>query len=536
VTSELGQVRGQHVVQWSANEDGPQQIRAPRWPAYVTALALVSAAALRLWQLNALGFNSDEAVYAGQAASLAGNTLFMGQFPVFRAHPMLIHSLLSPLFAVGEHDVAGRVAVAAVGIATVLVVRLLAGRMYGARVGAVAALVMALMPYHVVVTRQVLLDGPMVLLATLTLYALTRFVQSGRVLTFLTAAALMGLTMLAKEPSVVLLAGIYAFFALSPEIKRTLRLSLIGLLVIIGVFAAHPLSQNLAGHTSTGKGYLVWQLLRRPNHEWTFYASVVPKAMGLLVVAAAVLGVFFSRVPTTWRERLLVCWVVAPVLAFQLWPVKGFQYLLPAAPAVAVLAARGLMTVDLPRRVTTWWARRRLNVPGAGFVTPRLRAVAVAVVAASLAVPSWQLVNATSGSTFLAGTGGVPGGREAGRWMAANTPEGSVALTLGPSMANILDYYAHRTSYGLSVSSNPLHRNPAYTPVINPDRALRDNELNYVAWDAFSAARSPFFSERLLTLARRYHGRVVHTEYVTSRDRNGVPQKTPVIVIYEVRP
>ena len=47
-------------------------------------------------------------------------------------------------------------------------------------------------------------------------------------------------------------------------------------------------------------------------------------------------------------------------------------------------------------------------------------------------------------------------------------------LTLGPSMANIIQYYGHRKTFGLSVSPNPLHRNPAYPPVVNPDFALRD--------------------------------------------------------------
>ena len=42
-----------------------------------------------------------------------------------------------------------------------------------------AALLLALMPYHVVVTRQVLLDGPMALFATVTLYLLARFAATG---------------------------------------------------------------------------------------------------------------------------------------------------------------------------------------------------------------------------------------------------------------------------------------------------------------------------------------------------------------------
>jgi hypothetical protein len=346
--------------------------------------------------------------------------------------------------------------------------------------------------------------------------------------------------MLAKEPSIVLLGGVYAFFALSAELKRTARLSVLGLLVLGGVFAAHPLSQRLAGHTSAAEGYLVWQLLRRANHEWTFYLTVVPAAVGGLVLVAVAVGLVWSRLGLGWRERLLLCWIAAPAVAFQLWPVKGYQYLLPLAPALAVLAARGLLTAGPPARVAAWCRRRmprRLVEPAArARVVAGARAVAVLVIVVALGVPSWRHVNATSSTSFLAGTGGVPGGREAGRWMAQNTPQGATVLTLGPSMANIIQYYAHRRSYGLSVSSNPLHRNPAYTPVVNPDRALRDNELNYVVWDAFSAGRSPFFSERLLRLARRYHGRVVHTEYVTGSGARGVPQRTAVIIVYEVRP
>ena len=35
-------------------------------------------------------------------------------------------------------------------------------------------------------------------------------------------------------------------------------------------------------------------------------------------------------------------WIVVPVVFFMLWPVKGYQYLLPIAPPVAILAGRAL--------------------------------------------------------------------------------------------------------------------------------------------------------------------------------------------------
>src|SRR6266540_49550 len=360
--------------------------RVRRVPAGLTAVTSL-ALGLRLWRLDATGFNSDEAVYGGQAASLAGNPNYTDLFPVFRAHPMLVQTVLSPLFRHGEVDVAGRVVIAVLGVATVLAVYLVGARLYRPRVGLLAALLVAVMPYHVVVTRQVLLDGPMVLCAT-----------------------------------------------------------------------------------------------------------------------------------------LLLCCLGVPVVAFQLWPVKGFQYLLPVATPAAILAARGLLVVPLQQLIRD--PRRALAV----------RVAVIGTVVLSLLVPVWSSINRRDTTTFLAGSGGVPGGRETGRWLASHTPSGSAVLTLGPSMANILQYYGHRRCYGLSVSPNPLHRNPAYAPLANPDRSLRHNELQYIVWDAFSAKRSVFFSERLLALARRYHGRVVHTEYVRGVDAEGRSTNVPVIVVYEVRP
>jgi hypothetical protein len=60
---------------------------------------------------------------------------------------------------------------------------------------------------------------------------------------------------------------------------------------------------------------------------------------------------------------------------------------------------------------------------------------------------------------------------------------------------------------------------------------MKQGDLQYVVWDAFSAARSPYFSDYLLQLTERYHGRIVHTEYLDRGD--GHPE--PIIVVYAVR-
>jgi hypothetical protein len=103
-------------------------------------------------------------------------------------------------------------------------------------------------------------------------------------------------------------------------------------------------------------------------------------------------------------------------------------------------------------------------------------------------------------------------------------------MTIGPSMANIVQFYGRRRALGLSVSVDPLRRNPAYTPIANPDLALRRGDIQYVVWDRFSASRSSFFSERLLRYVEKYDGRSVHVEPPAAGKGDAL------IVIYEVRP
>jgi hypothetical protein len=102
-------------------------------------------------------------------------------------------------------------------------------------------------------------------------------------------------------------------------------------------------------------------------------------------------------------------------------------------------------------------------------------------------------------------------------------------------MANLIKYYGHREAHGLSVSPNPLNRNPSYEPLVNPDRAIRESELQYVVWDAFSAARSPHFARSLRRYASRYNGRVVHAELVEAKTSSGASAQKAAILIYEVR-
>jgi hypothetical protein len=157
------------------------------------------------------------------------------------------------------------------------------------------------------------------------------------------------------------------------------------------------------------------------------------------------------------------------------------------------------------------------------------------LVLASLAVESWSRIVPSRNGVFIAGSGGLPGGRKTGNWIRRNTPLGSEFLAIGPSMANVVSYYGYRKAYGVSVGPNPLRRNPAYEPIGNADRALRRNEVQYLVWDAYSASRSPFFAKKLLDAKNKYNGRLVYSVTLRVPTKSGESASHPLIQVYEVR-
>lgn len=487
-----------------------QQHRRLQPSTIVLIVALASGAALRLIGLGAVGLNSDEAVYAGQGASLSGNPHFTPLFPIVRAHPLLVQVLISPLYRSGVPDHAGRYVAAAFGVGTIALVHVLGRTLYDARVGALAALFLAVMPYHVVISRQIMLDGPMTFFATaaLTTFAIAARRGDGRLLPV--AGVLLGLAALCKEPAVILLGAGFAFLALGMRVWRPVRYPIAAAALTLACTVTYPVLTSVSGGARGGQSYLVWQLSRPPNHSLSFYPVTVGGSIGVVLLVIAGAGLVLFRRRLSWRETLLLCWVMVPLAYFEIWPTKGFAYLVPLAPPLAVLAAVAVARISRAGRVRAIGGR-----------------LLAAVCVATLVVPSIAGI-ASPTASGLAGAGGLPGGREAGRWIAGHTAPGTQLITIGPSMANVLQFYGGRRADGLSVSPNPLHRNPSYIPIRNADHALRSGQYQYIVWDGFSARRSAHFAARAMELVRRFHGIPVLTERSADGRR--------LVTIYQVTP
>jgi hypothetical protein len=493
--------------------------------ALLLGILVVVGSVLRLWALDRVGFNSDEAVYSGQAAALSGDPTYGGLFQVFRAHPLLVQFLVSLVFRITVDDTLARLVAVAFGVAAIPLLYATGSLLYNRRIGLVAAAILTLMPYHVFVSRQILLDAPMATLFLLGIYCMARFTATGDARWLYATAIAGGLAFLAKETAVLLVATIGAMVLVIPEIRlRAVQVAVAGLLYVAAL-SPYPAAIAISGATDTARQFLVWQLLRAPNHTWTFYAEVLPAAMGVVVLGAAAIGFVTMLRSPGWQDRLMIVWALVPAAFFEAWPVKGYQYLLPIAPALAIMAALALV-VWLPRLVG------HLTAPRARLAT----AATAAVLVLSLSVPSVTGVATITTRGSLAGTGGLPGGREAGLWIRENVPPGATFMTIGPTMANIVRFYGQRPAFGVSVSPNPLKRNPAYDPIRNPDRSIQLLQLQYIAVDIWSAERSPFFVNLVNGYVEKYHGRLVYEQRAQVRGADDSIGEQVVIRIYEVRP
>ena len=148
----------------------------------------------------------------------------------------------------------------------------------------------------------------------------------------------MGLTVLAKETSIVLLGGVSAFLALTPGCRVRLRdlASRSGVMAL--VIAPFPLALALGGRSGTGESYLAWQLFRRPNHAWVFYAvdgAAGDRPAGRRRGRRRARGCCGGS--GSWRERLLLCWIAVPVAVLRALAGQG----LPVPAAVAAPAVAG---------------------------------------------------------------------------------------------------------------------------------------------------------------------------------------------------
>lgn len=127
-------------------------------------------------------------------------------FSVIRAHPLLYHASVSVVyFFTGVSDVGARMVSATFGVATVVITYFAGKTLFNRKVGLLAAGILALLPYHAIVTTQAMVDVPFSFFFTLTVLFMAKYVKTNNNLWMYGLGPVAGLSFMSKEVGVLTL-------------------------------------------------------------------------------------------------------------------------------------------------------------------------------------------------------------------------------------------------------------------------------------------------------------------------------------------
>jgi len=488
----------------------------------ILAGILVAAAALRLWALGRVGLRGDEAVYTGQAAVLAGDPEASRYFvPISRGNSnfLLYQYFVSLAFAVTHvSDVIARVISALFSLGSVVVTYALARALYGHIAGILAAGYLALSAYAVLLGRLAFLDSTVVFFFVLTLFCYVKFAQGGRTLWLYGFAASAALTIEAKLTGGLALVICLVHAAMTGQLRR---LSMRSWLVGVAVFLISMMPALLQiGATLDDFTYVFSGGGRRVSRvPWFYYLEKITDYEGFLIALIWLAGLLVAVKRRTPADRLMILWIVVTASFLQIYPLKGFNYLLPLIPAFAILAGSATSRAIVHGRS----AMRRFGM------SPPAAIPALTTALLLIAVGAWAPLARVLASDDYAGL------REAGYWLRAHTARTAGVMTVSNGSAQYaISFYGHRDAFpfgrfrlatilpgGQILASRVVGDTPPRDWVERwPPRLIELGRVSYLVYftnDADDPPDEPLVrsavQKQFRDLIQDYGGRLVYTYY-----------------------
>jgi Dolichyl-phosphate-mannose-protein mannosyltransferase len=487
--------------------------RLDPWLIGIVALA----ALLRFWDLGRVGLRGDEAVYAGQAAVLAGAKGF-GPYFILQSRGdsnfLLFQELVSVAYRfAGAGDVTARSVAAAFSVLTVAVVYGIGATLFGRRTGLFSALLLSVSGYSVMLGRLALLDSTLTFLFAAAMLCAAKWTTTRRSGWLYGFAATAALTVQAKIVGGLALLVVATYLLIS---RSTGELNWRRVLICAGVFLAAltPMLVQLATNWTLYTSFLSTSVRRASAVPWYYYGKVLLANDGALLLALYIIGIAFAVGRRARGDLLPLLWLLTVVVFYQIYPLKAFNYLLPALPALAILAGRALDAL-------VQWSR-----PGG---LRWLSAAALSIVAVGAAAP--YLRDVWRDDSYV-------GLKDAAAWIARSTPPSAGVITISRGSAQyVFAFYAHRDSYpfgrfnlatvlpgGRIVPASappPGARTPRDWVDGWPDRLIRNGQVSYAVYYTTVADDPPEENQVVETstqhqfrlLIERYGGQLAHTVY-----------------------
>jgi 4-amino-4-deoxy-L-arabinose transferase-like glycosyltransferase len=475
---------------------------------------------LRFWDLGWNGFNGDESIYSGQAASLLGEQDYLKNFAIFRAHPLFLQSMVSITFAIfGITDSTARLVPVIFGTLTVFFTYLVAKELFDRKVGLMSCLVLALLPFHIVFTRQVLVDIPLSFFLMLFLYFIIKYkITENTIYSYWTGVS-SGLCLISKEIGIITIPIFVIFTLLTHKLKlNKFLIFLSGFLS--GLFPYFFLIVTRQDAANAIYSYAIFQL-GKGGHKFSpqYLSILINEAFGYALSILCIISVVVLwREATKTRDRrykdqliLLVLTLGAFFIFYQFLPATGDRFMITLVPPAVILGCAFLVS-DFTKRLP---ARKLLYI----LMVPLI------ILSTNVYLSKFFPIE----DLYISDGLGSPWNRDAALWIKYNTPQDAGILTDNMPLANIIRFYSSHDVYAAAISPNP-----SYLQVDNPIFLILNNNASFIVQDLDPRRNFTKASLELSKFIEFSHPKLAYTAFKHDIE-DGREIRIPMVRVYEVR-
>ncbi len=369
----------------------------------ILGIIILVACLMFLPALGSTGIlNTTDAYYTEAAREMLSRGDFITphlNYAPYYFKPILTYWLIISSYLVfGVSTFAARLPSALSAIATALVVYSLSQPFIGRRASVIAALALLSMPLFVVVGHIALTDMPLILLTTITNLLLLRTLVFKSSKGLIPAYICLGLAMLSKGPLAIAVVGICigGFLIVTSKSVDDFKQRILSLkplqAAVISLAVALPwfIAEHIASKGEFTKFFFLEQNVGRLSGKaqshtlpvWFYIPFIcggfvpwIPLLLGAPFLIKPTKETRFSDSPRVQICIASLCWVFGTLALLMLSASKVAHYLLPIAPAIAILSGVFLDTViSLGRRRYMLWVAPGmvLGCTVCLFVVPRL--------------------------------------------------------------------------------------------------------------------------------------------------------------------
>ncbi|MGH9982264.1 MAG: ArnT family glycosyltransferase, partial [Nitrososphaeraceae archaeon] len=405
---------------------------------YIIFSIFVIALIIRSYDLGGLALNNDEAIYAGQAASLANYSEYQDQFSLFRAHPLLLQFMISiSFYFFGINEFTARIIPVFLSCGTVVISYFIAKFLYNKQTAIISSIILSLLPYHVAISKQALVDVSMSFFFVLNLLLIVLYLRQNTFVLLYGIGITSGLSFLSKEVGVIsFVISIISIIIINKKIK----VKNIVYITLSFIFVTSPYWISFITLEEARESlleYIEWQSSRPPNHDNTYYFLIIcTDILGYVLTPLLVISylyILFNK--KTWKGSNLLLpfvWIAIPLLFYQLVSVKGYHFLFSITPLLVIFGI-SFLSGDWIKKIS------------------RKKILLISIIPITL-LSNNQIINEYflfTSYTPVLGSESLFHMKDAALWIKENTPENSTILTLYTHMSNIIKFYSLRDSIAI---------------------------------------------------------------------------------------